>query len=143
MAKSAYSQKLLDPRWQRKRLEKLQQEDFTCQLCGDTTSTLHVHHKAYFKGRDPWEYENDQLAVLCGECHESQHTNEDLLADVVSRLPLDGPFCRDEIAYLVAGYASIDISPSSMRMLNEINRIGGEAGDYVWRVLSKKICGGD
>lgn len=33
--KSDYSQKLLDPRWQRKRLEILQRDDFTCQVCSD------------------------------------------------------------------------------------------------------------
>lgn len=102
-----YWEKLKDPRWQKKRLEVLQDHDFSCEVCGDGTSTLHVHHKQYFKGREPWEYETDQLAVLCEGCHESHHESEDELNLVCSFLPMDGPDSRDTIAALVAGYANL------------------------------------
>ncbi len=64
-----YSDKLKDPRWQRKRLEILNRDDFTCKLCQDTKSTLHVHHKKYEAGKDPWEYENENFETLCYVCH--------------------------------------------------------------------------
>jgi hypothetical protein len=67
-----YKEKLLDPRWQKKRLEILQRDNFTCQMCGDTKSTLQVHHKLYIKGNDPWEYPNLMLITLCGDCHEHE-----------------------------------------------------------------------
>lgn len=66
-----YSERLKDPRWQRKRLEILQRSDFSCEECGDTTKTLHVHHKIYRKGAQPWEYENHELQSLCVGCHEA------------------------------------------------------------------------
>lgn len=112
MAKKSYSEKLLDPRWQKKRLEVLSANDFTCQLCSDHESTLHVHHKMYAKDREPWEYDLDQYAVLCKSCHKSEHSKDfDVFFEVMSRLPLDGPYNKEEISYLIAGFAGIDVSP--------------------------------
>lgn len=104
MAAKTYQQKLLDPRWQRKRLEAMEKVKFTCQMCGDTESTLHVHHKQYIKGREPWEYEVAQLCVLCKDCHASSHDGEDRLSVVCSFADVDGPESRDSIADLVSGY---------------------------------------
>ena len=67
MAKS-YKDKLLDPRWQKKRLKILERDDFKCQLCGDTETTLHIHHKKYVKG-DPWDSPDIYLITHCEHCH--------------------------------------------------------------------------
>lgn len=107
MAKKSYFEKLKDPRWQRKRLEKMQQQDFVCEGCYDSQSTLHVHHKIYFKGREPWEYDLDQLALLCESCHESEHEN-DTFMDAVSRLPYDGPGNRDLIEFFIRGVLGLN-----------------------------------
>ena len=64
-----YSEKLKDPRWQKKRLKILNRDKFTCKLCGDTETTLHVHHKEYISGNDPWDYPNKLLVTICGHCH--------------------------------------------------------------------------
>jgi len=37
---------------------------------------LHVHHKYYQIGNQPWEYPNDALVTLCWNCHEELHKNE-------------------------------------------------------------------
>jgi hypothetical protein len=65
---STYSDKLKDPRWQKKRLEILNRDEFTCQWCSDTEKTLHVHHLKY--SGDPWEIEDEFLLTLCETCHE-------------------------------------------------------------------------
>jgi hypothetical protein len=65
-----YSEKLRDPRWQKKRLEIMQRDKFTCQLCCDDENTLNVHHHKYINGKDPWDYDNNDLITLCEECHE-------------------------------------------------------------------------
>lgn len=70
--KSSYSEKLKDPRWQKKRLEILQRDEWKCVSCGASDKTLHVHHKSYKVGRDPWEYSNSWLATLCEECHDEE-----------------------------------------------------------------------
>ncbi len=66
----SYAEKLRDPRWQRKRLETMQRADFTCEWCGDKTTTLHVHHGYYARGYEPWDYEEDTLYCLCESCHQ-------------------------------------------------------------------------
>lgn len=111
MTKKTYWEKLKDPRWQKKRLIVLQERDFRCEVCGDDKSTLHVHHKQYFKGREPWEYENVQLAVLCEKCHSSTHDGEDALNLMCSYLMMDGPDSRDSIASLISGLLWRQIPP--------------------------------
>ena len=56
------------PNWQRKRLEILSRDDFTCVACGDKESTLHVHHIAYDSG-EVWDVPNEYLQTLCEKCH--------------------------------------------------------------------------
>jgi hypothetical protein len=90
--------------WQKKRLEVMQAKNFSCEICSDTESMLHVHHKEYFKGYKPWEYDIEQLALLCELCHTKVHGETDFLKYVISRLPLDGPNSRDEITALLVGY---------------------------------------
>lgn len=69
MKTKSYSAKLKDPRWQRKRLEVMERDKFTCQICGDTETSLQVHHIKYQKGKEPWDYPNDLLVTLCKHCH--------------------------------------------------------------------------
>lgn len=64
-----YADLLRDPRWQKRRLEILEQASFTCQDCGAKDKELHVHHLVYRKGWKPWEYPDDVLLVLCKDCH--------------------------------------------------------------------------
>lgn len=66
-----YSQKLKHPKWQKKRLEILQRDNFKCRLCDDDNSTLHIHHLKYigFKS-DPWDIDNDFLITYCEDCHK-------------------------------------------------------------------------
>lgn len=72
MATTAYQKKLLDPRWQKKRLKILDRDNWSCTNCGSADRTLHVHHTNY-KG-DPWDIEDDDLKTLCYLCHEGEHT---------------------------------------------------------------------
>jgi hypothetical protein len=62
-----YKEQLQHPKWQRKRLKALEKDNFTCTLCGDTETTLHVHHKEY-KGK-AWEADDDMLETHCEHCH--------------------------------------------------------------------------
>jgi len=75
--KSAYAQKLRDPRWQKKRLEIMSRDKFTCRSCASTERTLNVHHLFYPKGAEPWECPDESLATLCELCHESEPARRD------------------------------------------------------------------
>lgn len=77
--KPSYSDLLKSPKWQKKRLEILNRDNFTCQLCGDTETQLQVHHKRYITGNDPWEYGNNDLITACQDCHKLiEDTKNDL-----------------------------------------------------------------
>ena len=64
-----YSEKLRDPRWQKRRLEILQRDDWTCCRCGKKDQELHVHHTWYSKDCKPWDYPDETLVTLCISCH--------------------------------------------------------------------------
>ncbi len=72
-----YSDKLKDPRWQKKRLEILQRDNWACQRCFDPDSTLIVHHRYYLRDTEPWDYYDDALVTLCQACHDSEHETID------------------------------------------------------------------
>lgn len=103
--KMTYGEQLKHPNWQRKRLEVLQRDEFTCTVCSDSESTLHVHHKSYIKGRMAWEYEGTQLVTLCETCHEAAHAETDAVKALIAQLPLDGPGCVRDATSLIAGWA--------------------------------------
>ena len=70
---TTYREKLLDPRWQKKRLEVFDKANFACENCGADDKTLHVHHVYYDRDCEPWEYEDSALIALCKDCHDVEH----------------------------------------------------------------------
>ena len=69
-----YSEQLKSPMWQKKRLEIMERDDFTCQCCGNNDSQLQVHHTYYEYGKKVWEYEDGSLITFCNECHQKTST---------------------------------------------------------------------
>ena len=106
MSKQTYFEKLKDPRWQRKRLEIMERDDFTCVSCGNKEKTLNVHHKTYRKGAEPWDYEDENFVTYCVDCHGEIHSEKDFLMmniDTLWRLKLIDDmacFCEDEQIYM-------------------------------------------
>ena len=82
----SYGDKLKDPRWQKKRLEVLERDDFTCQKCCDTETTLNVHHRVYFKNKDPWDYLDTDLITLCEKCHNLEYGMDSICHDFMLEL---------------------------------------------------------
>jgi hypothetical protein len=68
---ATYYEKLKDPRWQRRRLEVLSRASWACESCGAKDRTLHVHHRIYRRGANPWDYADADLQSLCESCHET------------------------------------------------------------------------
>lgn len=68
-----YSEKLKDPRWQKKRLKIFERDEFHCQQCGDGESTICVHHLRYVSGLEPWDYPDCLLLTLCEDCHSAEY----------------------------------------------------------------------
>ena len=81
---NSYSSQYKNPKWQKKRLEILERDNFACRKCGDKESTLHVHHFEYTKGRKVWEYNDSNFATLCDSCHAEIHSlNDRIKYDIV------------------------------------------------------------
>lgn len=57
-----------DPRWQKKRLEILNRDQWRCVACGDDSNTLHVHHIVY--AGELWETKDEDMQTLCESCHK-------------------------------------------------------------------------
>lgn len=62
-----YKEKLLSPKWQKKRLHILERDNWTCQLCGDQDTTLEIHHFKY--SGNPWDVDDGFLVTYCKHCH--------------------------------------------------------------------------
>lgn len=80
-----YAEKLLDPRWQKKRLIILERDKWACGLCHDPETTLHVHHLSY-TGNDPWDSPDDQLITVCKHCHAVIEFNKGSLQEKYFRI---------------------------------------------------------
>ena len=70
-----YSEKLRDPRWQKKRLKVMERDKFTCQMCGSTKKTLNIHHLRYHG--EPWNTPLKYLKTICEDCHSGLHKNQE------------------------------------------------------------------
>lgn len=81
-----YSDKLKSPKWQRKRLEVLQRDDFKCRLCGNTEIELQIHHLKY--SGEPHEAPLENLITYCKVCHQvvEQHKGENVTNCVLNNV---------------------------------------------------------
>lgn len=111
---ATYWEKLKDPRWQKKRLDILSRDEWACCGCGESESTLHVHHGYYAKGRDPWEYEDCTLWTLCEECHTAA---TDDMADIYRAIGLLAPDQVDSLARALCNVVSICDFPQTLRAI--------------------------
>ena len=73
-----YEQLLKDPKWIAKSKQIKQRDKHTCTKCNITNVELHVHHKYYTIGKNPWEYPNNALTTLCYTCHKKEHTGKSI-----------------------------------------------------------------
>ena len=122
---STYSEKLKHPKWQKKRLEILQRDDFKCQLCKCEDKTLHIHHLTY-DNVDPWEYDEIYLITLCHNCHEK----EEFLK----------PFTADSVEYLTTiGLLRTHISQITMTISNRLDSMDSKERQVYLNNILKSI----
>lgn len=89
-----YSEKLKSPKWQRKRLEILQRDQFTCCYCHDKETELQIHHLKY--NGEPWQAKSEDLITLCKHCHSLISSEKKL--DIIKIKKVD---CLGNIALVV------------------------------------------
>lgn len=116
-----YSEKLQDPRWQKKRLNVLELDDYTCQLCGSTTKSLQVHHKYYIHGLNPWEYDVKTLTTLCADCHQLEGDMKKEYEPKLLRAIYDAGFTAADIGELVKGFGDMELQDKSFKVAQAYN----------------------
>ncbi len=109
MIKKTYSEKLLDPRWQKKRLEILSRDGFKCRYCSDEESTLHVHHKCYGDG-EPWEIDSKHLITLCKDCHSMEEDQLKEYSELFIKAFRQSDFMADDLREISWGLHNIEIT---------------------------------
>lgn len=84
-----YQKKLNDTRWYEFRRLVFRKHGEYCRTCGpeDCNHPLQVHHKKYIRGAEPWEYDMDDVQVLCSRCHEEIHECETRWRNLIRSLP--------------------------------------------------------
>lgn len=156
---------LKDPRWQKKRLEIMQRDNFTCQHCGNTDKSLQVHHLWYSPLKKPWEYDNSAFITLCEHCHENETECNSSLYSTFSDLKtifgqqglskqlLDAIFCRIAL-FLIDQYDKNDACNDSIKELlydaacgvqlysdaKSLEKLGIDMSEYFKHVKTKNLC---
>lgn len=65
----------------------MQEANFRCEDCGDSTTELNIHHSGYLKGVPAWEHPDELLHCLCKPHHkERQSIEESLKLEMMKRL---------------------------------------------------------
>lgn len=108
--KLSYAEQLRHPNWQRRRLERLEVARFMCECCGSGEKTLHVHHNRYIKGRLAWEYGDDDLLVLCEECHAHEHLAQQQFKDILEHSLL----ATGEAVAIIGGFCVLRNLPDDL-----------------------------
>lgn len=123
-----YSEKLKDPRWQKKRLEIFNRDQWMCQRCYNHESTLVVHHRLYLPDTEPWDYPNELLLTLCESCHELEREersgSEELLLQALRK------------NYLIDEIVTFRKAFENMKLLHTPEVI---ASVYEWVLTDEKI----
>ena len=70
--KEYYNRLLKDKRWKEFRLKVMSERGSRCECCGGT-DILQIHHTFYISGKMPWEYDINDMRVLCQKCHQRIH----------------------------------------------------------------------
>lgn len=97
---ATYAEKLLDPRWQKRKGEILLRDNHKCRSCGATHITLHAHHIFYVEDTDPWDYSDDALITYCEVCHNTEHLIGNTLQGYLLELIKDNPLMIHMVAQM-------------------------------------------
>lgn len=73
LSRSGYAKKLDTAEW-RNFSERIRKESGNfCQCCKRANLSTQVHHIFYDSERQPWEYQRDEVVLLCAGCHKAIH----------------------------------------------------------------------
>jgi len=104
-----YSEKLLDPRWQKLRLEIFTRDDWMCRCCQDNENTLTLHHLTYSPGKEPWDYPPENFLTLCKGCHENEFETRPDYEKMLLQVIREKGFMADDLYRIVKAFQKLSI----------------------------------
>lgn len=120
-----YRDKFRDPKWQRKRLAVMGRANFLCEYCGESDKELQIHHPAYRKGAEPWEYEDEELMCLCCDCHEKVTKGGALLKEIALSSP-------DNFTSFLMAIADGAVATAACYLMQSLHPIAESGAIKVW-----------
>jgi len=138
-----YSEKLKDPRWQKKRLEIFKHDDFMCCFCGDNESTLSIHHLIYEENKEPWESPDENLITLCENCHQAEfEVRKDIEVQLLKTLKFKR-YKWDDLVDINAGFRDLkmhvpEVNASIIKWIFQNKELCQELVNRYFDYLSKK-----
>lgn len=116
----SYYTQLQSPKWQRRRLEIFQRDNWKCQECGSEVNTLHVHHMGY-RGM-AWEAPDGALITLCIFCHQKEEgAKKEVMTKLVNSIGVNG-FMSKDIQQLVDSLNSLRFDTENVKLIVEFIR---------------------
>ena len=77
MTKAEYKSLLNSDYWRGYSYAIVKERDWTCEVCGKKfkyqRNMLNVHHLTYHNDNKPWQYDKEELLLLCKDCHAKRH----------------------------------------------------------------------
>ena len=77
MTKEEYKSLLNSDYWRGYSYAIVKERDWTCEDCGKKfqyqRNMLNVHHLTYHNDNKPWQYDKEELLLLCKDCHAKRH----------------------------------------------------------------------
>ena len=119
---STYADNFKKPEWQKFRLEKLQAADWQCEHCRSKDEQLHIHHYWYERGRKPWDYNDEAIAVLCDRCHEDWHSIKDDLDQDIADMGRLGRYVMVRFSLLMADIKQIESINQRLARFDEMDQ---------------------
>ena len=98
---SKWASHFKDSRWQKKRLEIMERDEWACRSCGASGEgvTLNVHHIHYESGKAPWEYPEHMLVTWCEKCHAAIHDLQHMLLKRICSIDTPIPLIKRLVGY--------------------------------------------
>lgn len=70
---SNYRSQLSAPQWEEFRRAYVARHGSYCRSCNRSGVEVQLHHIVYDRDKTLWEHDDQDLALLCRECHERWH----------------------------------------------------------------------
>lgn len=130
MAKLTFAEQIRHPNWQKRRLQIMENAQFSCERCGTNEVTLNVHHKRYVKGRMYWDYADNELQCLCEDCHQQEHTHRALLDRILTEADESHGAAITTAIGLLAGYFAgcVSIDPELAKAAIDVDGYSHDLG---------------